>query len=44
MNKIEILQNRTLRRQKKIKIGINNEKQIVAAEWVDDEVQAYLKE
>ena len=27
-----------------MRTGINDGKQIVAAEWVEDEVQAYLKE
>ena len=44
MNKIEIAQNRTLKRQKRMKMGLNNEEPIVAAEWVDEEIQSYLKE
>ena len=35
MDKIEISQSRTLKGQKRMKIGSNNGKQIVAAEWVD---------
>merc|ERR1711874_386780 len=44
INKIEIAQDRTLKVQKKMRTGINNREQIVAAEWVHDEMQAYVKE
>ena len=44
LNKIEIAQDRTLKVQKKMGTGINEGERILAAEWVDDEVQAYLKE
>ena len=44
MNKIEITQNRTLKRQKRMKMGLNNEEPIVAEEQVDEELQSSLKE
>jgi len=43
MDKKEISQSRTLKRQKKMRIGINNNEHILADEWVDEEVQSNLK-
>jgi len=42
MDKLEISQSRTLKRQKRMKIGLKNNEHIVAADWVDEEVQYYL--
>ena len=44
MMKIETSQNRTLKVQKRMKIGVNNRKRIVVAEWVDEEAKMHLKE
>ena len=41
MDKIEISQSQTLKRMKVGRIG---NKLVVAAEWVDEEVQFYIKE
>ena len=44
MDKIEIAQSRTLKRQRKVKIGRKEGKLVVAAAWVDHDVQSYLKD
>ena len=44
MDKIEIAQDRTLKAQKKMRTCMNGGERVVAAEWVNDEVQSYLKE
>ena len=43
MDKIEIAQDRTLK-VRKMRLGSDQRGPIVAAEWVDDEIQASLKE
>ena len=43
MRKIEMSQNKTLNVEKRIKIGTNRERSIVAAEWFDRELQASVK-
>ena len=44
MDKIEISQGQTLKRTKRMKVGRSGNKLVVSAEWVDEEVQFYLKE
>ena len=43
-DKIEISQSQTLKRTKRMKVGRIGNKLVVAAEWVDEEVQFYIKE
>ena len=44
MDKIEISQNRTLKRTKKMKIGKKGNKLILAAEWMDNQAILHIKE
>ena len=44
MDKIETAQDRTLKLRKKMRVGSDNNGPVVVAEWVDEEIQASLKE
>ena len=44
MDKIEISQNRTLKRTIRMKVGRKGNKLVLAAEWIDNQAILYIKE
>merc|ERR1711874_610223 len=43
MEKIKIVQNKTLRKKKRIRVGRRGEEKIQAAEWIDEELRDNIR-
>ena len=44
MDKIELAQDRTLKKTRKIKVGEKGNKQVLSAEWMDARARVYIRE